>query len=82
MTKEWLTQTYLIICMTWWFGLWGRLDFLILKIIVGEIGWPTEGRKNANPQNANRFYEGLMKKIVTKQGTPLNQDSLKHTLTL
>ena len=42
-----------------------------LKIIVGEVGWPTDGDKNANPAYAKRFYDGLLRKIASKKGTPL-----------
>jgi Glycosyl hydrolases family 17 len=41
-----------------------------MKIIVGEVGWPTDGDKNANKQNAKRFYDGFLQKIVRKAGTP------------
>ncbi|KAJ1689438.1 hypothetical protein LUZ63_013593 [Rhynchospora breviuscula] len=41
-----------------------------LKIIVGEVGWPTDGDKNANIQNARRFYDGFLRKIANKTGTP------------
>lgn len=41
-----------------------------MKIIVGEVGWPTDGDKNANKQNARRFYDGFLRKIVKKTGTP------------
>lgn len=42
-----------------------------LKILVGEIGWPTDGDKNANLKYAKRFYDGLLKKLAAKKGTPL-----------
>ncbi|XP_072993899.1 glucan endo-1,3-beta-glucosidase 8-like [Typha latifolia] len=42
-----------------------------MKIIVGEVGWPTDGDKNANVTNAKRFYDGLLKKVAKKEGTPL-----------
>ncbi|RDX69144.1 Glucan endo-1,3-beta-glucosidase 8, partial [Mucuna pruriens] len=42
-----------------------------MKIVVGEIGWPTDGNKNANTYNAKRFYQGLLKKMASKKGTPL-----------
>lgn len=31
-----------------------------LPIIVGEIGWPTDGDRNANIQYAQRFNQGLL----------------------
>ena len=42
-----------------------------MTILVGEVGWPTEGDKNANAGNAFRFYNGLLQKLATNRGTPL-----------
>ncbi|XVF57321.1 hypothetical protein PTKIN_Ptkin06aG0195800 [Pterospermum kingtungense] len=42
-----------------------------LTIIVGEVGWPTDGDKNANLANSQRFYNGLMRKLAANTGTPL-----------
>ncbi|WOL15286.1 glucan endo-1,3-beta-glucosidase 8-like [Canna indica] len=41
-----------------------------LPIIVGEVGWPTNGDANANAAYAERFYGGLMKRLAATQGTP------------
>ncbi|GJM98085.1 hypothetical protein PR202_ga15061 [Eleusine coracana subsp. coracana] len=48
-----------------------------LKIVVGEAGWPTDGDKNANIKLAKRFYDGLMKKLVKNEGTPLRPGKLE-----
>ncbi|KAJ3687370.1 hypothetical protein LUZ61_016534 [Rhynchospora tenuis] len=47
-----------------------------MEIIVGEVGWPTDGDINAKAAYAQRFYNGLMKKLASNTGTPLrpNQD--------
>ncbi|MBA0561427.1 hypothetical protein Golob_018257, partial [Gossypium lobatum] len=42
-----------------------------MTIIVGEVGWPTDGDKNANIANAQRFYNGLMPRLAGNVGTPL-----------
>lgn len=42
-----------------------------LSIIVGEIGWPTDGDMNANIQNARQFNQGLVNHVSSGQGTPL-----------
>ncbi|XP_020579829.1 glucan endo-1,3-beta-glucosidase 8-like [Phalaenopsis equestris] len=42
-----------------------------LPIIVGEVGWPTDGDINANNNYAQRFYNGLLPRLARKQGTPL-----------
>lgn len=42
-----------------------------LSIIVGEIGWPTDGDKNANPTNAQRFNQGFINHVSAGKGTPM-----------
>ncbi|XP_058068627.1 glucan endo-1,3-beta-glucosidase 6 [Magnolia sinica] len=42
-----------------------------LPIIIGEIGWPTDGDKNANLNYAQRFNQGFMTHIATGKGTPM-----------
>lgn len=42
-----------------------------MKIIVGEVGWPTDGNKFAKETLARRFYDGLFKKLASKKGTPM-----------
>ncbi|KAG0475469.1 hypothetical protein HPP92_015155 [Vanilla planifolia] len=42
-----------------------------LPIIIGEVGWPTDGDINANTRYAQRFYNGLLPRLARKQGTPL-----------
>lgn len=42
-----------------------------MNIIVGEVGWPTDGDKNANVGNAYRFYNGLLPRLAANRGTPL-----------
>lgn len=41
-----------------------------LPVIVGEVGWPTDGDPNANVENARRFNQGLLNRILTGRGTP------------
>jgi len=41
-----------------------------VSIVIGEVGWPTDGDKNANKENAKRFYQGFLKKMAKKKGTP------------
>lgn len=40
-----------------------------LSIIVGEIGWPTDGDRNANLRYAQRFNQGFMSHMG--KGTPM-----------
>ncbi|KAK8358024.1 hypothetical protein V6Z12_A05G453200 [Gossypium hirsutum] len=42
-----------------------------LPIIVGEIGWPTDGDRNANTEYARRFNQGFMSHISGGRGTPM-----------
>ncbi|KAF6134233.1 hypothetical protein GIB67_010032 [Kingdonia uniflora] len=48
-----------------------------MPIFVGEVGWPTDGDKNANLQYAQRFYNGLLKRLTAKQGTPLRPGNIE-----
>lgn len=45
--------------------------FANMPIIVGEIGWPTDGDRNANPMLAQRFNQGFMSHIAGGKGTPM-----------
>ncbi|XWS72893.1 hypothetical protein CRYUN_Cryun02cG0078800 [Craigia yunnanensis] len=42
-----------------------------LPIIVGEIGWPSDGDKNANPKYAQQFNQGFMSRVMAGKGTPM-----------
>ncbi|KAL5219473.1 hypothetical protein ABZP36_020157 [Zizania latifolia] len=42
-----------------------------LPIVVGEVGWPTDGDKHARADYAQRFYAGLLRKLAANAGTPL-----------
>lgn len=42
-----------------------------MSITVGEIGWPTDGDKNANAKSAQRFNQGFMTQYSAGKGTPL-----------
>ncbi|CAI0553437.1 unnamed protein product [Linum tenue] len=42
-----------------------------MPIIIGEIGWPTDGDRNANMEYARRFNQGFMSRIAGGKGTPL-----------
>ncbi|KAF8398797.1 hypothetical protein HHK36_014656 [Tetracentron sinense] len=39
--------------------------------MVGEVGWPTDGDKNANVNYALRFYNGLFTRLAANKGTPM-----------
>ncbi|XP_062192353.1 glucan endo-1,3-beta-glucosidase 6-like [Phragmites australis] len=48
-----------------------RNGFGNVSIVVGEVGWPTDGDANANPDYARRFNQGFLTHIASGQGTPL-----------
>ncbi|KAK8598011.1 hypothetical protein V6N13_095403 [Hibiscus sabdariffa] len=48
-----------------------RNGFADLPIIVGEIGWPTDGDRNGNIEYARRFNQGFMSHISGGRGTPM-----------
>ncbi|CAL5186809.1 unnamed protein product [Lathyrus oleraceus] len=41
-----------------------------LHVTVGEVGWPTDGDKNANATNAKRFNQGFIQHALSGNGTP------------
>uniref|UniRef100_A0A7N0U7S1 glucan endo-1,3-beta-D-glucosidase n=1 Tax=Kalanchoe fedtschenkoi TaxID=63787 RepID=A0A7N0U7S1_KALFE len=47
-----------------------------MKIIVGEVGWPTDGDKSANIENARRFNQGLLDHVSSGLGTPLRKGDI------
>ncbi|XP_047972731.1 glucan endo-1,3-beta-glucosidase 8-like [Salvia hispanica] len=51
-----------------------------VPIIVGEIGWPTDGDKYASVELAKKFYDGFFNKIATTKGTPLYKNYIEYYL--
>ncbi|XP_047326544.1 glucan endo-1,3-beta-glucosidase 8-like [Impatiens glandulifera] len=51
-----------------------------MKIIIGEIGWPTDGDIHANISLAKRFYSGFFKKMAANKGTFERPGSLDYYL--
>ncbi|XP_059638081.1 glucan endo-1,3-beta-glucosidase 8 [Cornus florida] len=44
-----------------------------MKIIIGEVGWPTDGDKTATVDNAKRFNQGLLPHVLSGNGTPIRK---------
>ncbi|KAL5572270.1 hypothetical protein UlMin_021867 [Ulmus minor] len=44
--------------------------FSSMPVIIGEMGWPTDGDPSANIELARRFNQGLIDRIIKGQGTP------------
>uniref|UniRef100_A0A5B7CCR8 glucan endo-1,3-beta-D-glucosidase n=1 Tax=Davidia involucrata TaxID=16924 RepID=A0A5B7CCR8_DAVIN len=42
-----------------------------MDIVIGQIGWPTDGAANATSSIAGKFLKGLMDHLRSKSGTPL-----------
>lgn len=54
-----------------------------LTIIIGQVGWPTDGLDGANITNAQRFHKGFIQHIMNGKGTPLHPspiDAYIHSL--
>ncbi|KAL8040133.1 hypothetical protein ABFX02_10G078900 [Erythranthe guttata] len=47
-----------------------KSGFPSLPVVIGEIGWPTDGDVKANPNFARRFNQGLVNRIRRGVGTP------------
>ncbi|CAH9118786.1 unnamed protein product [Cuscuta europaea] len=50
-----------------------------LPIIIGEVGWPTDGDQNANLEYARKFNQGLVDRIIQGRGTPKRPSSPPDT---
>ncbi|RRT68804.1 hypothetical protein B296_00032149 [Ensete ventricosum] len=48
-----------------------KVGYAEMDIIVGKIGWPTDGAMNATPAVAQIFMQGLVDRLQSKAGTPL-----------
>ncbi|XP_049359259.1 glucan endo-1,3-beta-glucosidase 6-like isoform X2 [Solanum verrucosum] len=53
-----------------------KAGFPNMKIIVGEVGWPTDGNKHANIENAKRFNQGLVQHALSGEGTPARKGKI------
>ncbi|GAB4832938.1 hypothetical protein Ancab_006958 [Ancistrocladus abbreviatus] len=53
-----------------------KAGFPDMEILVGEVGWPTDGDKNANVENAKRFNQGLLQHVLSGIGTPLRKGNI------
>ncbi|KAG9445065.1 hypothetical protein H6P81_016405 [Aristolochia fimbriata] len=48
-----------------------KMGFGNMDIMVGQVGWPTDGSVNASSSNAQSFMSGLVDHLESKVGTPL-----------
>jgi hypothetical protein len=52
------------------------IGFPSMEVIIGEIGWPSDGGIHANVSNARRFNQGLIDHVVSRKGTPLRPGAM------
>lgn len=48
-----------------------KLGYGQMPIVIGEVGWPTDGALNANLTAARAFNQGLINHVLSNRGTPL-----------
>ncbi|KAK4491881.1 hypothetical protein RD792_002661 [Penstemon davidsonii] len=48
-----------------------KLGYPQMPIVIGEVGWPTDGALSANLSAARAFNQGLVKLVRSNKGTPL-----------
>jgi hypothetical protein len=52
-----------------------KLGYGQMPIVIGEVGWPTDGAIGANLTAARVFNQGLIKHVLSNKGTPLRPDA-------
>ncbi|KAL8489443.1 hypothetical protein ACS0TY_024888 [Phlomoides rotata] len=62
-----------------------KLNASDLRVIVGQVGWPTDGYPGANASTAERYYKSLLPFVSSNGGTPMRPgapiDIYIHSLT-
>ncbi|XP_075480897.1 glucan endo-1,3-beta-glucosidase 5-like [Primulina tabacum] len=48
-----------------------KLGYAQMPIVIGEVGWPTDGAVSANYSAARAFNQGLVNHVLSNKGTPL-----------
>ncbi|KAG6770939.1 hypothetical protein POTOM_022282 [Populus tomentosa] len=48
-----------------------KLGYGQMPIVIGEVGWPTDGAFGANLSAARFFNQGLINHVLSNKGTPL-----------
>ncbi|KAK2998159.1 hypothetical protein RJ639_024898 [Escallonia herrerae] len=48
-----------------------------LEVMVGQVGWPTNGDDYSSPYWAQKFYDGFLRKMAKNEGTPLHHGPLE-----
>ncbi|PIN20074.1 Glucan endo-1,3-beta-D-glucosidase [Handroanthus impetiginosus] len=56
-----------------------KAGFPDMEIIMGQVGWPTDGFPGANASTAERFFKGLLPYVASNKGTPMRPGAPIHT---
>ncbi|KAH7660272.1 Glycoside hydrolase family 17 protein [Dioscorea alata] len=48
-----------------------KIGYGQMPIVIGEVGWPTDGAFSANLSAARAFNQGLINHVLSNKGTPL-----------
>ncbi|XP_020264324.1 glucan endo-1,3-beta-glucosidase 6-like [Asparagus officinalis] len=48
-----------------------KIGYGQMPIVIGEVGWPTDGATSANLSAARAFNQGLISHVLSNKGTPL-----------
>lgn len=48
-----------------------KIGYGQMPIVIGEVGWPTDGALGANVTAARAFNQGLINHVLSNKGTPL-----------
>ncbi|KAA8519246.1 hypothetical protein F0562_013502 [Nyssa sinensis] len=51
-----------------------KIGYGQMPIVIGEVGWPTDGAISANLTAARAFNQGLIKHVLSNKGTPLRPE--------
>lgn len=52
-----------------------KIGYGQMPVVIGEVGWPTDGTMGANLTAARAFNQGLINHVLSNKGTPLRPGS-------
>ncbi|KDP35551.1 hypothetical protein JCGZ_08989 [Jatropha curcas] len=52
-----------------------KIGYGQMPIVIGEVGWPTDGAISANISAAKAFNQGLIYHVLSNKGTPLRPNA-------
>lgn len=48
-----------------------KVGFPDVRVLVTQVGWPTDGHRDATAANAERFFKNLLPAVASGRGTPM-----------